>query len=241
MKSIGTLVLVVCQFAVCSAADWPQWMGPERDNVWRETGIVDELPAGGPKIAWRSPVAGGYAGPAVADGKGVCYRLRGRRITVNVANFERKEFTGTERVHCLDEATGKELWKHEYPVKYTISYPGRAALYAGRRRRQGVHARRRGQSFRLRRQDGRGPLVARLQQGVRREDGPLGLRRPSARGRQQADLHRRRRGKLRRRLRQGHRQGAVEESHVAGARLLTAVDSRNRRPAATRAPAARRA
>jgi hypothetical protein len=44
-------------------------MGPQRDNVWREDGIVRELPADGPKIAWRAPVAGGYAGPAVANGK----------------------------------------------------------------------------------------------------------------------------------------------------------------------------
>ena len=34
-----------------------------------------------------------------------------------------QKFTGTERVLCLDEATGKEIWKHEYPVTYGISYP----------------------------------------------------------------------------------------------------------------------
>lgn len=42
---------------------------------------------------------------------------------VKVANFERKTSTGRERVLCLDEATGKILWKHEYPVTYTIAYP----------------------------------------------------------------------------------------------------------------------
>ena len=42
---------------------------------------------------------------------------------VKIDNFDRKEFTGTERVLCLDEATGKQKWHHEYPVKYTISYP----------------------------------------------------------------------------------------------------------------------
>jgi outer membrane protein assembly factor BamB len=40
-----------------------------------------------------------------------------------VANFERKESTGVERVLCLDEATGNQLWKYEYPVKYSVSYP----------------------------------------------------------------------------------------------------------------------
>ena len=42
---------------------------------------------------------------------------------MKIDNFDRKEFTGTERVLCLDETTGKEKWQHEYPVKYTISYP----------------------------------------------------------------------------------------------------------------------
>lgn len=104
------------------ADDWPQWMGPRRDNIWREEGLIDKFPVGGPKVVWRVPVAGGYAGPAVANGKVfVCDYITGD--DVKIANFERKEFTGTERVLCLDQATGKELWKHEYPVKYTISYP----------------------------------------------------------------------------------------------------------------------
>ena len=42
---------------------------------------------------------------------------------VKIANFERTKSSGTERVICLDEATGKELWKHEYPVTYAVSYP----------------------------------------------------------------------------------------------------------------------
>jgi len=121
MRTILSMVLV-CVSTLSFAADWPQWMGPDRDNLWREEGIVAALPAGGPQVAWRTPVAGGYAGPAVAGGKVYVadYVAEG---TVKIANFERKQFTGNERVLCLDEATGKENWKYEYPVKYTISYP----------------------------------------------------------------------------------------------------------------------
>ncbi|QJW97235.1 PQQ-binding-like beta-propeller repeat protein [Frigoriglobus tundricola] len=102
--------------------EWPQWMGPQRDNVWRETGILEKFPPGGPKVVWRAPVAGGYAGPAVSGGK-VFVTDYVTAADVKIANFDRKEFSGTERVLCLDQKTGKELWKHEYPVKYTISYP----------------------------------------------------------------------------------------------------------------------
>ncbi len=104
------------------ADDWPQWMGPKRDNVWREDGILDKFPEGGPKIAWRTPISGGYAGPAVAGGK-VYVTDYVTAADVKIPNFDRKEFSGTERVLCLDQKTGKELWKHEYPVKYSISYP----------------------------------------------------------------------------------------------------------------------
>lgn len=122
MRSYAILWLLLVGVSNVFAADWPQWMGPERDNVWREDGIVAELPADGPKILWRTPIAGGYAGPAVADGK-VFVPDYVTEDNVKVANFERKESTGVERVLALDEASGKELWKHEYPVKYTVSYP----------------------------------------------------------------------------------------------------------------------
>ena len=41
------------------ADDWPQWMGPKRDNVWREEGVLQRFPEGGPQVVWRAPVAGG--------------------------------------------------------------------------------------------------------------------------------------------------------------------------------------
>ena len=60
------LLVLVSTPALGYADNWPQWMGPKRDNVWREDGLVEKFPEGGPKVVWRTPVAGGYAGPAVA-------------------------------------------------------------------------------------------------------------------------------------------------------------------------------
>lgn len=95
-----------------SADDWPQWGGPQRDLVWREDGLVDRLPSGLLPRVWSAPLAEGYSGPAVADGKVF--------ITDRVHGQGRD---GSERVFCLDAASGQELWKHEYPCQYTISYP----------------------------------------------------------------------------------------------------------------------
>jgi len=116
------LAAACCLPGAARADDWPQWMGPGRDNVWREEGVLRSFPAGGPRVLWRTPVAGGYAGAAVAGGR-VFVTDYVTDADVKVANFERKPSTGRERVLCLDEATGRVLWKHEYPVTYTIAYP----------------------------------------------------------------------------------------------------------------------
>jgi outer membrane protein assembly factor BamB len=120
----AALCLAVTFTLVASSAadDWPQWMGPQRDNVWRETGVIDAFPADGPPVAWRTPVAYGYAGPAVANGR-VYITDFATDADLNVDNFARAEFAGTERIQCLDEKTGEVLWKHEYPATYTMSYP----------------------------------------------------------------------------------------------------------------------
>lgn len=116
------VAIVISGTVVASADDWPQWMGPGRDNVWRESGIVEKFPAGGPKVLWKTPIAGGYAGPAIAGGK-VFVTDYVTEANVKIDNFSRNSSTGIERVLCLDEANGTIVWKHEYPVTYTISYP----------------------------------------------------------------------------------------------------------------------
>jgi outer membrane protein assembly factor BamB len=105
-------------------ADWPQWLGPQRDGVWKETGILERFPKDGPKVRWRIPVGGGFSGPAVAGGR---VYLTDRVLPAGTKNpgnaMARASVAGKERVLCLDETTGKVLWEHDYPVKYDIAYP----------------------------------------------------------------------------------------------------------------------
>jgi len=125
----GTIALLARLILAVQARadDWPQWLGPMRDGVWRETGIIDKFPEGGPPVRWRSPVASGYAGPAVATGK---VFVTDRTLAEGTKNpkeaFPMRPFKGipgSERVLCLNEADGKLLWKHEYDCTYTCSYP----------------------------------------------------------------------------------------------------------------------
>ena len=69
MKPRTALLLALVFAPAATADDWPQWMGPNRDAVWAETGIVDRLPPQGPKLLWRTAVGVGYAGPAVAGNR----------------------------------------------------------------------------------------------------------------------------------------------------------------------------
>jgi outer membrane protein assembly factor BamB len=98
-------------------------MGPNRDDVWEETGILEKFPEGGPKVLWRKPVHGGFAGPAVAGGKVYVTDYVRAAGDEKPAPTKRNQLQGKERVLCLDAKTGNELWKHEYDCPYGISYP----------------------------------------------------------------------------------------------------------------------
>lgn len=114
---------ILCLAAPALADDWPQWRGPNRDAHWRESGILQSLPEEDLEASWRTPVGLGYAGPAVADGKVYVfdYTPAGGDLTNNPGG--RAELEGTERLLCLDSATGAQQWEYSYPRKYEISYP----------------------------------------------------------------------------------------------------------------------
>ncbi len=100
----------VCTIVLCAhlhAGDWPEWRGQGRLGVWNETGILEKFPDTGLKFAWRAPLHGGYAGPAVAGGR------------VFVTDFKRGDGSdGIERAVCLDEKSGKILWTREWDTDY---------------------------------------------------------------------------------------------------------------------------
>ncbi len=82
--------------ATAKEYSWPQWRGPNRDDVTLETGLLKEWPAEGPKRLWLNQDAGlGYAGFAIAKGK-----------LFTMGAWDQEEF-----LICLDANTGKEQWK----------------------------------------------------------------------------------------------------------------------------------
>jgi len=108
--SLFTTFALVASVAATAAhaEDWPEFRGKGRVGVWTEAGILDTFPKEGLKVLWRTPVRGGYAGPAVADG----------RVFV-VDYVETRRPRGTERALALDEKTGRILWTREWAVNYS--------------------------------------------------------------------------------------------------------------------------
>jgi outer membrane protein assembly factor BamB len=117
-----TLSLVAPCHSATRGDDWPQWLGPRRDATWREQGLVTTFPAGGLPVKWRVPVAEGYSGPAVTGGRVYVADYVARKGEVVNGPNDRTNRLGTERLLCLDAATGRLLWKHEQDCAYSISY-----------------------------------------------------------------------------------------------------------------------
>ena len=78
------------------AADWPQWRGPNRDGISKETGLLDSWPAGGPHLFWKTQGLGeGHSSFAVV----------GDRL------YTQGQQGNQEFVIAFDTRTGKQLWK----------------------------------------------------------------------------------------------------------------------------------
>lgn len=101
--------------------DWPQWLGAERASVWREQGVVETFPSGGPQVVWRAPLGGGFAGPAVAEGRVfVMDYVTDEPPTPSASR--RDKLLGTERLWCFSADNGQVLWQHAYERPYHMSY-----------------------------------------------------------------------------------------------------------------------
>ncbi len=108
--------------AVALAADWPQFLGPDRDSRSPETGLRQSWPAQGLPVIWQREVGEGFSGPVV----------QGDRLIV----FHR--VGDNEVVECLEAGSGKPRWKFAYATRYQDDFgkgngPRATPLIAGKR------------------------------------------------------------------------------------------------------------
>ncbi len=124
-KFLVIVTAVLAGHGLANADDWPRWMGPQGDGVWKETGIVDRFDSAEAKVVWRKKVGGGYGGPSVANGRVFVMDRVGDTQGVKVENNIRTTgaLAGGERILCLDEKSGEKIWEHTYDCEYTVAYP----------------------------------------------------------------------------------------------------------------------
>jgi len=92
------------QAAETQANDWPGWRGRNRDGH-----ASDPLPArvdSAPKPLWRKSIGHGYSGVVVS----------GRHLVFL------DDSSGQETAHCLDAATGRELWSQPFAEQYSDEF-----------------------------------------------------------------------------------------------------------------------
>ncbi len=95
MRSAIAAIAIVLAGVTIGANDWPQWQGPDRTRISKETGLLKEWPRSGPALVWTATGLGnGYGSMAVA----------GDRIYVQGARM-RQSF-----LVVYNRADGKEVW-----------------------------------------------------------------------------------------------------------------------------------
>lgn len=103
----GIVAFITCCFAMeaAGAADWPQFLGGQRNGVSDESGLISAWPESGPTIVWRTPLGVSMSGVSIS----------GNRVFTMFQN-ETNQF-----VVALNAETGSEVWRSPVAPKYENS------------------------------------------------------------------------------------------------------------------------
>ena len=109
----AVIVLTLCSHVIAADAAnvtsgkrayWPQWRGPQRDDVASDKGLLPAWPKGGPPLVWE--------GKGLGDGYSSVVIDQGRIYTTG----DRKD---GEYLICLEDATSKEIWSKRVGDKWS--------------------------------------------------------------------------------------------------------------------------
>jgi len=143
VATLGAMVLVAAVGGASPGADWPGWLGPNRDGKSPDTGLLKEWPAGGPKLLWKVDGIGvGFSSVAVAGGKVYITGDKGGKLMLFALDLEGQKLWEVEHgqgrggpdgsraspvldgqnlyllnghglVGCFDAGTGRKKWSRE--------------------------------------------------------------------------------------------------------------------------------
>lgn len=89
------------------AADWPQYLGQNRDGVYPGEALTRAWSSDGPKVLWRKRnIGAGLGGIVLAKGRAILFH----------------EVKRYDTIECLDAKTGKTLWENNYASSFVAGY-----------------------------------------------------------------------------------------------------------------------
>ncbi|MHC4323933.1 MAG: outer membrane protein assembly factor BamB family protein, partial [Planctomycetota bacterium] len=110
---MNTKVMLIAVIVIITTggtwADWPQYLGPDRNATSPEKGLLRSWPKDGPEVLWTISLGAGYGGAAVSEGKVYVLDRIGNDKDV---------------LRCLDLNSGREKWSYEYDAPGRVSHPG---------------------------------------------------------------------------------------------------------------------
>lgn len=109
------LISILLMSNQISASDWPQYLGPDRNSISSEKGLLRSWPTEGPKVLWTATLGEGFGGPAVSEGKVYIYDRVDDRANV---------------LRCFDLISGNEEWTFSYEAPGSVSYDGSRSVPA---------------------------------------------------------------------------------------------------------------
>ena len=108
------LRIIICIFAIVLsnsaiallAADWPQYLGPNRNAIYPDKALTKTWPDDGPKVVWRKKDIGeGLCGLVVSGEKAILFH----------------EIARQDVIECLNAKTGRSIWSNQYPTSFSDS------------------------------------------------------------------------------------------------------------------------
>ncbi|MGD9158949.1 MAG: PQQ-binding-like beta-propeller repeat protein [Desulfobacteraceae bacterium] len=117
MKILRIILIISISLiaARINASGWPQYLGPDRNAISGEKGLLRSWPADGPKVLWKVLLGEGFGGPAVSKGKVYIYDRVDDKVNV---------------LRCFELNTGKEEWTFSYEAPGSVSYDGSRSVPA---------------------------------------------------------------------------------------------------------------
>ena len=96
------------QAPAAGSASWPGWLGPNHNGKSPDTGLLQEWPAGGPKLVWSTTGVGkGFSSVAVSNG-----------MVYTAGNV------GNQMMVFAFDMNGELKWKVAHDAPWTKSVPG---------------------------------------------------------------------------------------------------------------------